>query len=174
MRPWAIHRQGPPAQGWSPRYPGRISRCTWTGYNQLDYLTGKSPKGARDDFYYFNDDGELGRDALRRLEDRLLGAASAGGHPQVWANPFTCLQGTRRSSTSAWIRTNEPACRLRTNTTTGLPGNAYLTEIGVTKAAAFLETFVTYPPSQKPASFSVDQIRKSVDERIEKQRSPKK
>jgi arylsulfatase len=34
------------------------------------------------------------------------------------------------------------------------------------KAAAFLETFVQYPPSQKPASFSLDQIRKRVDEQI--------
>ena len=34
------------------------------------------------------------------------------------------------------------------------------------KAAAFLETFVAYPPSQAPASFSLDQIRASVDERI--------
>lgn len=52
--------------------------------------------------------------------------------------------------------------------------NAYLTEIATMKATVFLETFVTYPPSQKPASFSVDQVRKSVDERIEKLRPPKK
>ena len=33
-------------------------------------------------------------------------------------------------------------------------------------ADAFLETFVAYPPSQPPASFTIDQIRKSIDERI--------
>ncbi len=45
--------------------------------------------------------------------------------------------------------------------------NVYLTADAVMKSAAFLETFVDYPPSQSPASFSIDQIRKSVDERIE-------
>src|SRR4029079_8266600 len=29
------------------------------GYNQLDYLTGKSPKSARPEYVYFSDDGEL-------------------------------------------------------------------------------------------------------------------
>ena len=35
------------------------------------------------------------------------------------------------------------------------------------KAAAFLETFVEYPPSQRPASFSIDQIRRQVDKKID-------
>jgi hypothetical protein len=33
------------------------------------------------------------------------------------------------------------------------------------KTAAFLETFVDYPTSQLPASFTIDQIQKSVEER---------
>ena len=35
------------------------------------------------------------------------------------------------------------------------------------KTAPFLETFVEYPPSQPPASFSVDQIMEDVKKRIE-------
>jgi hypothetical protein len=35
------------------------------------------------------------------------------------------------------------------------------------KASVFLETFVDYPPSQRPASFSIDQVRKKVDRAIE-------
>jgi arylsulfatase len=34
-------------------------------------------------------------------------------------------------------------------------------------AASFLETFKEYPPSQRPASFSIDQIRANVDKVIE-------
>jgi hypothetical protein len=45
--------------------------------------------------------------------------------------------------------------------------NAYLQAYGVMKTAAFLETFVEYPPSQPPASFSVDQIVEDVKKRIE-------
>ena len=33
-------------------------------------------------------------------------------------------------------------------------------------AADFLETFVAYPPTQEPASFTIDQVAKDVDEKI--------
>jgi hypothetical protein len=45
--------------------------------------------------------------------------------------------------------------------------NVYLTELAVMKSAAFLQTFVEYPPSQRPASFSIDQVRADVDAKIE-------
>ena len=35
------------------------------------------------------------------------------------------------------------------------------------KTAAFLETFVEYPPSQPPASFSVDQIVENIKKKID-------
>jgi len=44
--------------------------------------------------------------------------------------------------------------------------NVYLAGVAVTKSAKFLETFIEYPPSQKPASFSIDQIRAAVDAKI--------
>jgi arylsulfatase len=33
-------------------------------------------------------------------------------------------------------------------------------------AAGFLDTFVEYPPSQAPASFTIDQIEKEVERKI--------
>jgi arylsulfatase len=47
--------------------------------------------------------------------------------------------------------------------------NAYLVSLASFEAAKFLKTFVEYPPSQKPASFSIDQIRGAVDAKIEKE-----
>ena len=35
------------------------------------------------------------------------------------------------------------------------------------KATDFLQTFVAYPPSQRPASFTVDDVRKGVDKKID-------
>lgn len=49
----------------------------------------------------------------------------------------------------------------------GLTKNDYLIFHGTRKAAAFLQTFVEYPPSQRPASFSIDQIRADVDKQID-------
>ena len=40
-------------------------------------------------------------------------------------------------------------------------------------AASFLETFVDYPPSQDPASFTIDQISRDVERRI-KEKAGKK
>lgn len=45
--------------------------------------------------------------------------------------------------------------------------NDYLIGMAITRSAQFLETFVDYPPSQKPASFSIDQIRKQVDSKVD-------
>ncbi|MNR66484.1 hypothetical protein D3C85_1899940 [compost metagenome] len=37
-----------------------------------------------------------------------------------------------------------------------LAKNSYLTAIATMKASEFLQTFVAHPPSQRPASYSVD------------------
>ena len=44
--------------------------------------------------------------------------------------------------------------------------NVYLVFDGTTRAAAFLQTFVEYPPSQPAASFSIDQIEEAVKKKI--------
>jgi arylsulfatase len=47
-----------------------------------------------------------------------------------------------------------------------LAKNDYLIFEATARAAAFLQTFVDYPPSQRPASFSIDQVRADVDKKI--------
>jgi len=47
-----------------------------------------------------------------------------------------------------------------------MPGRRRIFQ-GERKAAAFLQTFVEYPPSQKPASFSIESVRKAVDAKID-------
>jgi hypothetical protein len=45
--------------------------------------------------------------------------------------------------------------------------NDYMLVKGQLKAAAFLETFVAYPPSQRPASFNIESVRAAVDKKID-------
>lgn len=157
-------------KGWSPA-SGQSFKVHLDGYNQLDYLTGKSPKGAREEFYYFNDDGDLV--AMRYNDWKVVFCEQrAPGGMQVWANPFTCLRFPKVFNLR--MDPYERADVVSDQYYDWVTKNAYLTEIATMKATVFLESFVTYPPSQKPASFSVDQVRKSVDERIEKLRSQKK
>jgi arylsulfatase len=40
------------------------------------------------------------------------------------------------------------------------------------KAASFLQTFKSYPPSQVPASFTIDQVVKDIDRKIEALSAP--
>ena len=46
--------------------------------------------------------------------------------------------------------------------------NAYLMGWMNLKAAAFLETFKQFPPSQAPASFTIDQVQKDIDRQMER------
>jgi arylsulfatase len=46
--------------------------------------------------------------------------------------------------------------------------NDYLMVKGQLKGAAFLQTFVEYPPSQPIASFNIEGVRAQVDKAIEK------
>ena len=73
----------------------------------------------------------------------------------------------RRSSTCAWTR-YERADIVSDQYYDWLVKNAYLLPYGVWKAAAFLETFNEYPPSQRPASFSIDQMVEKLEQSINK------
>jgi arylsulfatase len=58
------------------------------GFNQLDYLTGKSPHGARTEFAYFNDDGDLVAYRYNSWKAVVAEMKKPGGLP-IWHEPFT-------------------------------------------------------------------------------------
>ncbi len=152
---------------------GKTFKVHLDGYNQLPYLTGQSAKGARDDFYYFNDDGELVATRVGNWK-YVFCEQRAPGQILIWANPFTCLRLPKMYNLR--MDPYEHADISGSGYDQWRTENAYLTVQGVMRSATFLETFVQYPPSQPPASFSIDQVRKSVDEqiaRIKRQGAPK-
>ena len=61
------------------------------GYNQLDYITGKTEKSPRTEFYYFDDDGDL---VGIRYDDWkvVFREQRIPGGFQVWSNPLTTLR----------------------------------------------------------------------------------
>lgn len=134
------------------------------GFNQLPYLTGEQPKSARNEFYYFNDDGVLVAMRFDNWKAVFCEQRDPGGF-EVWANPFTCLRVPKifNLRMDPYERADVVSDQYYDWTTK----NVYLTADATMRSAAFLETFVAYPPSQKPASFSIDQIRAEVDRRIE-------
>ncbi|VVD61816.1 arylsulfatase [Pandoraea commovens] len=151
-------------KGWSPKGNKTKFRNHLDGYNQLPYLTGKAPKGARDEFYYFNDDGELV--AMRFGNWKAVFCEQrAPGNFNIWQEPFVCLRVPKMFNLR--MDPYERADITSDQYNDWLAKNAYLTAIATMKASVFLQTFVDYPPSQRPASFSIDQVRKQVDKKID-------
>ncbi|MGQ0593772.1 MAG: arylsulfatase [Gammaproteobacteria bacterium] len=151
-------------KGWAPTSGGTSFKVHLDGYNQLDYLLGKQPKSARDEFYYFNDDGELVSMRFGNWKAVFCEQRAPGGFA-VWSNPFTCLRVPKIFN----LRMDpfERADVVSDQYYDWMTKNAYLAGVATMKAAAFLETFVAYPPSQRPASFSIDQVRARVDKKID-------
>jgi arylsulfatase len=143
---------------------GKTFKVHLDGYNQLPYLTGQQPKSARNEFFYFNDDTVL---VATRIDNWkfVWCEQRAPGNMLIWANPFTCLRVPKLYNMR--MDPYERADITSDQYYDWFVKNAYLAAYGVMKTAAFLETFVEYPPSQPPASFSVDQIVEDVKKRIE-------
>jgi arylsulfatase len=152
---------------------GKTFKVHLDGYNQLPYLTGQQPDGARNEFYFFDDDGEL---VAMRWDVLQQGATQKAawklvfceqrqpGQFDIWANPFTCLRVPRMFNLR--MDPYEHAQVSGMGYDTWRTENAYLVFDGVRRAAVFLQTFVEYPPSQSPASFSVNQIEEAVKKKI--------
>jgi arylsulfatase len=125
------------------------------GYNMLDYWTGKTDKSPRVEFFYFSDDGDL--TGLRYdnwkfvfMEQRCTGTL------QIWAEPFIPLRVPK-----IFNLLTDPYERADITSNTyydWLLDHVYLLIPAQTYVGQFLETFKAYPPRQKAASFSLEQV----------------
>ncbi|MFK0278630.1 arylsulfatase [Ensifer sp. NPDC090286] len=131
------------------------------GFNQLDYLTGKSPTSARREFFYFNDDGDLV--AMRYENWKLVFEEQrATGTMQIWAEPFTKLRLPKMFDLRA-----DPYEKADITSNTywdWVFQHAYLAVPAQAEVGKFFATFKDYPPAQRPASFSIDQIQQKLTE----------
>ena len=126
------------------------------GYNQLPYLTGQQPRGARKEFVYFNDDADLV--ALRYENWKFVFEEQrAPGTMRIWAEPFTKLRVPK-----LFDLRSDPYERADVTSNTyydwfmGDGSGPFIASQAV--VAPFLATFKEFPPSQRPSSFSIDQL----------------
>jgi arylsulfatase len=131
------------------------------GYNLLPYLTGQVSEGPRKEFFYFSDDGDLL--GLRYDNWKLVFAQQRSeGTLNVWSEPFVKTripwiynlrtdpyEHASVTSNTYWDWTLDHAFL-------GLPAQAYV--------AKFLATFKEYPPRQKAASFTIDEVLQSLQQ----------
>jgi arylsulfatase len=132
---------------------GKTFKIHLDGYSQLPYLTGQQEKSARNSFIYFNDDGDL---VGYRAENWKLvfEEQRAQGTLLLWAEPFTKLRLAK-----FYDLHSDPFERADITSNTywdWLIDHAYIQYGAVAEIAKYLDTYKDYPPSQHPASFSID------------------
>ena len=142
---------------------GRKYKVHLDGYNFLPYLTGKAEEGPRKEIFYFTDDGDLS--ALRYEDWKLIFLEQrVEATLQAWSEPFIPLRiplifNLRR----------DPYERSQITSNTyydWLLDRAYLLVPAQAYVARFLGTFKEFPPRQKAASFSLDQVMDKLSENV--------
>lgn len=133
------------------------------GYNFLPYLTGKETQAPRQDFFYFSDDSDL--TALRYNNWKIVFAEQrAQGTLKVWSEPFVKLRVPKIFNLRmdpyerADITSNTYYDWLLNHAFILVPAQAYV--------ARFISTFKEFPPRQKAASFTVDQVLETLKKGI--------
>jgi arylsulfatase A-like enzyme len=133
------------------------------GFNLLPYLTGKEKKSPRISFFYFSDDGDL--TGLRYDHWKLVFMEQrARGTLAVWAEPFVALRVPKLFN----LRT-DPFERADVTSNTYYDwflDHAFLALPAQKYVGDFLATFKEFPPRQKAASFTVDQVMEKLEEGI--------
>jgi arylsulfatase A-like enzyme len=131
------------------------------GYNLLPYLTGEESKSPRVEFFYFSDDGDLL--ALRYDNWKLVFMEQRQtGTLQIWLEPFTALRAPKLFN----LRT-DPFERADVTSNTywdWFMDHIYLVVPAQSIVGDFLGTFQEFPPRQKAASFTIDQVMEKLRE----------
>ncbi|TOP31430.1 arylsulfatase [Vibrio parahaemolyticus] len=131
------------------------------GYNFLPYLTGKEEKAPREEIFYFTDDGDLSSIRYNNWKIVFL-EQRAKGTLLVWAEPFTPLRVPKIFN----LRMDPYEVADVTSNTyyDWMMDRAYMLVPAQAYVSKFLETFKEFPPRQKAASFSLDQVMEKLQE----------
>jgi arylsulfatase len=125
------------------------------GYNLVPYLTGQEARSPRQEFFYFSDDGDL--TGLRYDNWKVVFAQQRSpGTLAVWGEPFVHTR-------IPWLYNLRMDPYEKATTTSNTYWDWYLNHVYLLLpaqdyVARFLGTFKDYPPRQKAASFTIDQV----------------
>jgi arylsulfatase len=124
------------------------------GYDFMPYFRGETDEGPRHEFFYFSDGGDLMN--LRYNQWKVIFAEQRAHGFDVWQEPLVPLRLPKLFNiySDPFERADHEAMnygqwRLE-RVFVLVPAQAFV--------AQFLSTFKDYPPRQKPASFSIDQV----------------
>jgi arylsulfatase len=138
---------------------GKTFKVHLDGYNFLPYLTGKTEKGPRQEYFYFSDDGDL----LAARYDNwkfVFAQQRSPGTLALWGEPFV-------KTRIPWLYNLRTDPYERATITSNTYWDWYADHIFLIAPALklvgdFLGTFREYPPRQKPSTATVDQAMESL------------
>ncbi len=128
------------------------------GYNFLPRWKGEVDKGPRREFFYFSDTGDLLN--LRVDQWKIVFAEQRSEGFDVWQDPFVFLRLPKLFN----LRTDpfELADRVSINYGRWRIERIFALVPAQGFVARFLSTFREFPPRQRPASFTIDQVMESM------------
>ena len=141
-------------------YNGKEYKVHLDGYNFLPYLTGQEEAGPREDFFYWNDDGNLV--GLRFRDWKLVFMEQRGHGFDVWVEPWEILRvpkifNLRRDPFERADHESSYYDDWWVNRIYMLvPAQVYVTK--------YLMTFAEFPRRAKPATFGLDQVMDKLEE----------
>jgi len=138
---------------------GKSFKVHLDGFNQLPHLSGKEEKSAREEFFYFSDDGQLV--GVRHNQWKLVFAEQRAKTFRVWSEPFVSLRVPKPFN----LRT-DPFERADTDSNNydrwWIQRSAFSVTAIQEIVGNFMSTFKEFPPRQKPAKFNVEDVMKSL------------
>ena len=150
------------------QYPG-IVKTTLDGVDQREFLEGKSPRSARDTFFYYSG---AQPSAVRYKNWKLYFAMVSddpagfitGVMPYHWAQVVNIKRDPFETSIGQQYKT-----LIGVGGSIGSPSTAYIYDwnllpIGQALWLQELKTYIDFPPMQSPASYNLDQVMKQVQE----------
>jgi len=148
------------------RYPG-IAKTKLDGVNQIDYLTGKSPKSARDTFFYYSGP----HPSAVRYKNWKLYFAMVSDSPEGFINGVQTLGwaqvvNIKRDPFEVSVG-QQTKTLMGQGGTLASPSTAYIYDwnllpIGQVLWLRELESYVEFPPMQDPASYNLAQVMDQV------------
>jgi arylsulfatase len=187
IRPGTVHNQLFAALDWVPtlvdiaggpkgeglkqqleagQYPGMV-RTTLDGVNQVEYLSGRSEKSARDYFFYYSG---ATPSAVRYKNWKMYYTMSQPG-PAGWLLPlipfhFTLVQNIKRDPFEQNVGIDQKSA-MSLGGALGAPATAMLYDwnmlpIGQQLWMKHLETFEKFPPLQPPETYNLSGILEQV------------
>jgi len=162
---------GPKGDGLKQRieagqYPS-IVKTTLDGINQIDYLSGKSDKSARDHFLYYS---STTPSAVRyknwkmyfsMVSDNPAGFI-AGVQPYSWTQVVNIKRDPFETSVGNQLKTLMGVGGAIASPSTAYQYDWNLLPIGQALWLRHLESYIKFPPLQDPASYNLEQVMQQV------------